>query len=324
MGSGDWNDGMNLVGKEGRGESVWLAFFLYDVLRQFAEMARGREDVSFAERCLAEAKKLRENIEKNAWDGQWYRRAYFDNGEPLGSKTNLECQIDSLPQSWSVISGAGDPQRSRQAMNAVDQRLIRRESKLIQLFDPPFDKSPLNPGYIKGYIPGVRENGGQYTHGAIWTAMAFALMGESERAWELFALLNPIQHGGTAEQIATYKVEPYVIAADVYAVAPHIGRGGWTWYTGSAGWMYRFLTETLLGVHLEGNRLRVIPRFPPSWTNYKIHYRHRQTLYHITISRLAPDRTGANELSLDGQTLTEETIPLTDDHLEHFVELRAR
>jgi cellobiose phosphorylase len=324
MGSGDWNDGMNLVGKEGRGESVWLAFFLYDVLRQFAELARGREDVSFAERCLAEAKKLRENIEKNAWDGQWYRRAYFDNGEPLGSKTNLECQIDSLPQSWSVISGAGDPQRSRQAMNAVDQRLIHRESKLIQLFDPPFDKSPLNPGYIKGYIPGVRENGGQYTQGAIWTAMAFALMGESERAWELFTLLNPIQHGGTAEQIATYKVEPYVIAADVYAVAPHIGRGGWTWYTGSAGWMYRFLTETLLGVHLEGNRLRVIPRFPPGWTNYKIHYRHRQTLYHITISRLAPDRTGANELSLDGQTLTEETIPLTDDHLEHFVELRAR
>ena len=265
MGSGDWNDGMNLVGKEGRGESVWLAFFLYDVLRQFAEIARGRGDASFAERCLAEAKQLQENIEKNAWDGQWYRRAYFDNGEPLGSKTNLECQIDSLPQSWSVISGAGDPQRSRQAMNAVDQHLIRRESKLIQLFDPPFDKSPLNPGYIKGYIPGVRENGGQYTHGAIWTAMAFALMGENERAWELFALLNPMHHGATAEQIATYKVEPYVIAADVYAMPPHIGRGGWTWYTGSAGWMYRFLTETLLGVSLEGNRLRVTPRFPAGW-----------------------------------------------------------
>jgi len=322
MGSGDWNDGMNLVGKEGRGESVWLAFFLYDVLRQFAEIARGRGDASFAERCLARAKKLQENIEKNAWDGQWYRRAYFDNGEPLGSKTNLECQIDSLPQSWSVISGAGDPQRSRQAMNAVDQRLIRRESKVIQLFDPPFDKSPLNPGYIKGYIPGVRENGGQYTHGAIWTAMAFALMGENERAWELFALLNPMQHAATAEQIATYKVEPYVIAADVYAVAPNIGRGGWTWYTGSAGWMYRFLTETLLGVHLEGNRLRITPRFPAGWTSYKVHYRHRQTVYHITINRLSADGTG--ELSLDGQTLAEETIPLTDDHIEHFVELRAR
>jgi cyclic beta-1,2-glucan synthetase len=322
MGSGDWNDGMNLVGKEGRGESVWLAFFLYDVLRQFAEIARGRADASFAERCLAEAEQLQENIEKNAWDGQWYRRAYFDNGEPLGSETNLECQIDSLPQSWSVISGAGDRQRSRQAMNAVDQRLVRRDSKLIQLFDPPFDKSPLNPGYIKGYIPGVRENGGQYTHGAIWTAMAFALMGENERAWELFALLNPMQHGATAEQIATYKVEPYVIAADVYALAPHIGRGGWTWYTGSAGWMYRLLTETLLGVHLEGNRLRITPRFPAGWNSYKIHYRHRQTVYHITIKRLPAD--GTVELSLDGQTLAEETIPLTDDHIEHFVELRAR
>ncbi|MGB6560008.1 MAG: glycosyl transferase, partial [Pseudolabrys sp.] len=322
MGSGDWNDGMNLVGKEGRGESVWLTFFLYDVLRQFAEIARGRGDASFAEHCLAEAKQLQGSIEKNAWDGQWYRRAYFDNGEPLGSKTNLECRIDSLPQSWSVISGAGDPQRSRQAMNAVDQHLIRRESKLIQLFDPPFDKSPLNPGYIKGYIPGVRENGGQYTHGAIWTAMAFALMGENERAWELFALLNPMHHGGTAEQIDTYKVEPYVIAADVYAMPPHSGRGGWTWYTGSAGWMYRFLTETLLGVSLEGNRLRVTPRFPAGWNSYKIQYRHRQTVYHITINRLPADGTG--EFFLDGQTLADETIPLTDDHIEHFVELRAR
>jgi len=324
MGSGDWNDGMNLVGKEGRGESVWLAFFLYDVLTQFAGLARGCEDAAFAERCLAEAQQLQKNIEEHAWDGQWYLRAYFDNGEPLGSKTNSECQIDSIPQSWSVISGAGESARSRQAMQAVNERLIRRDAKLIELFAPPFDKSALEPGYIKGYIPGVRENGGQYTHGAIWAAMAFALMRENERAWELFALLNPMQHGATAEQIAIYKVEPYVMAADVYAVAPHIGRGGWTWYTGSAGWMYRFLTETLLGVHLEGNRLRVIPRFPPSWTNYKIHYRHGQTVYHITISRLAAGGTGANELSLDGQNLTEETIPLTDDHIEHFVELRAR
>ena len=173
-------------------------------------------------------KQLQQNIEQHAWDGQWYRRAYFDNGEPLGSPTNPECQIDSLPQSWSVISGAGDPQRARQAMQAVDQRLIRRDAGLIQLFDPPFDKSALNPGYIKGYVPGVRENGGQYTHAAIWTAMAFALMGETDRAWELFALLNPVHHGATPDQIATYKVEPYVVAADVYAIAPHIGRGGWT------------------------------------------------------------------------------------------------
>src|SRR5437773_6431735 len=324
MGSGDWNDGMNLVGKEGRGESVWLAFFLYDVLRQFAEIARGRGDASFAERCLARAKKLQKNIEQHAWDGQWYRRAYFDNGEPLGSRTNPECQIDSLPQSWSVISGAGNPERSRQAMNAVNQRLIRRDVKLIQLFDPPFDKSPLNPGYIKGYIPGVRENGGQCTHGAIWTTMAFALMGENDRAWELFALLNPLHHGATPEQIATYKVAPYVSAADVYAVAPHTGRGGWTWYTGSAGWMYRLLVETLLGLKLERDRLRLIPRFPKNWTTYKIHYRYRQTVYHITINRLADGSAGATELSLDGKALAEETIPLVDDHAEHFVEIQVR
>ncbi len=197
MGCGDWNDGMNLVGKEGRGESVWLAFFLYDVLTRFAELARRRNDSVFAERCLAQAGQLQQNIEQHAWDGQWYRRAYFDNGEPLGSQTNPECQIDSLPQSWSVLSGAGDPQRARQAMQAVEERLIRPDTGLIQLLDPPFDHSPLNPGYIKGYIPGVRENGGQYTHAAIWTAMAFAQLGENEKAWELFALLNPIHHGAT-------------------------------------------------------------------------------------------------------------------------------
>jgi cyclic beta-1,2-glucan synthetase len=323
MGCGDWNDGMNLVGKDGRGESVWLAFFLYDVLTQFAELARSRNDTAFADRCDTQAKQLQKNIELHGWDGEWYRRAYFDNGEPLGSATNPECQIDSLPQSWSVISGAGEPQRSRQAMTAVNQRLIRRTDKLIQLFDPPFDKSSLNPGYIKGYIPGVRENGGQYTHGAIWTTMAFALMGDHDRAWELFALLNPIHHGGTPRQIATYKVEPYVVAADVYAVAPHTGRGGWTWYTGSAGWMYRLLIETLLGVNLEGVQLRLTPRLPKSWTNCKIHYRYRQTVYHITITRLAAEAAEANQLYLDGEELAVKTVLLVDDRREHFVELKV-
>jgi cellobiose phosphorylase len=323
MGCGDWNDGMNLVGKDGRGESVWLAFFLYDVLVQFAELARARNDAAFADHCATQAQQLQKNIELHAWDGQWYRRAYFDNGEPLGSRSNPECQIDSLPQSWSVISGAGDPQRARQAMNAVDQRLVRRQAGLVQLFDPPFDQSPLNPGYLKGYIPGVRENGGQYTHGAIWSAMAFALMGENDRAWELFALLNPIHHGGTPRQIATYKVEPYVVAADIYALTPHTGRGGWTWYTGSAGWMYRLLIETLLGVHLEGNRLRLAPRLPKSWTTYKIHYRYRQTVYHITITRRAVEAAGANQLLLDGKELEGQAFPLVDDRQEHAVELNV-
>jgi cellobiose phosphorylase len=323
MGCGDWNDGMNRVRNQGRGESVWLAFFLYDVLTQFAQLARAHRDPAFAERCLAQARQLQQNIEQHAWDGQWYRRAYFDNGEPLGSQTYPECQIDSLPQSWSVISGAGDPQRSSQAMESVDQRLVRRDAGLVQMFDPPFDKSSLNPGYIKGCIPGVRENGGQYTHAAIWTAMAFALMGESERAWELFALLNPIRHSGTPTQIATYKAEPYVVAADVYAVAPHTGRGGWTWYTGSAGWMYRLLIETLLGVLLEGDQLRLNPRLPKSWTTCKIHYPYRQTVYHITITRHISEETRANRLYLDGKELTAKAFPLVDDRREHSVELKV-
>ena len=322
MGGGDWNDGMNLVGKDGSGESVWLGFFLYDVLIQFAELARRRNDIAFAERCLAQAYQLQQNIEQNAWDGQWYRRAYFDNGQPLGSSTNPECQIDSLPQSWSVISRTGNAQRSRQAMQAVDQRLVRRDAGLIQLFDPPFDHSSLNPGYIKAYIPGVRENGGQYTHGAIWATMAFALLGEHEQAWDLFSLLNPVHHSATASQIATYKVEPYVVAADVYAIAPHTGRGGWTWYTGSAGWMYRLLLETLLGINLEGDQLRLTPNLPGTWSTFTLHYRYRQTPYHIRITRLPVTSPGGSQLSLDGQELAGNTISLIDDHRDHSVELQ--
>src|SRR5205807_1777968 len=257
--------------------SVWLAFFLYDVLMQFIELARRRGDVGTADKYTLEAGRLRGNIAEHGWDGQWYRRAYFDDGTPLGSAGNAECQIDSISQSWSVLSGAGTDEHVAQAMENFDRRLVRKGARVIQLLDPPFDKSSLNPGYIKGYIPGVRENGGQYTHGAIWATMAFALLGETDRAWELFALLNPVHHGATAGQISTYKVEPYVVAADVYAVAPHTGRGGWTWYTGSAGWMYRLLLETLLGLQLEGDRLRLNPRMPKTWTKFAIHYRYRET-----------------------------------------------
>ncbi len=323
IGCGDWNDGMNMIGKDGRGESVWLAFFLYDVLTRFAGLAQTRNDTVFASHCLEQAAQLRKNIERNAWDGEWYLRAYFDNGDPLGSHTNPECQIDSLPQSWSILSGAGDPARAHQAMNAVGERLIRPEARLIQLFDPPFDHSSLNPGYIKGYIPGVRENGGQYTHAAIWTTMAFALMGENDRAWELFGMLNPIRHGDTPEQIATYKVEPYVVAADVYGVAPHTGRGGWTWYTGSAGWMYRLLIETLIGIKREGDRLYLTPRLPKAWDNIKVHYRYHQTQYHITLVRASGDSSPNIRYYLDGQELPEDGgIPLSDDLNEHVVEIQ--
>ena len=321
IGCGDWNDGMNRVGREGRGESVWLAFFLHDVLRRFAALALRKGDPGFAERCRTEAARLAENIEAHAWDGQWYRRAYFDDGQPLGSATNPECQIDSLPQSWSVISGVGDPRRQRQAMESVERRLVRREAGLIQLFDPPFDTSDMNPGYIRGYIPGVRENGGQYTHGALWTVLAFAEMGDTERAWDLLGLLNPVHHGSSPERIAVYRVEPYVVAADVYAVAPHVGRGGWTWYTGSAGWMYRLLVETLLGLHREGDRLRLDPRIPAAWPQMRITYRFRETSYHITVLRPAAGSSRVPGLRLDGQVVEGDSLPLVDDQRVHEAEL---
>jgi len=319
MGCGDWNDGMNRVGHQGRGESVWLGFFLYDVLTQFAALAHAHKDRDFAERCSAQALQLQQNLERHAWDGQWYLRAFFDNGEPLGSTNNTECQIDALPQSWAVLSGCGDPERTRQAMQSVDARLVRRDVGLVQLFDPPFTDGALDPGYIKGYIPGVRENGGQYTHSAIWVAMAFARMGEPERAWELFSMLNPIHHGDTPQQIEIYKVEPYVVAADIYTVPPHTGRGGWTWYTGSSGWMYRLLMETLLGVNREGDALRLSPQLPKSWPSFAIHYRYRQTLYHITVTRRSADSSEHVGLTLDGQAVVEECLALKDDRREHTV-----
>jgi len=324
MGCGDWNDGMNRVGREGRGESVWLAWFLYENLERFAGLARSRGDAAFAETCSAQAEVLRAHIEANAWDGAWYRRAYFDDGTPLGSSGNAECQIDSISQSWAVISGGGDPVRARQAMAAVDRRLVRRDAQLIRLLDPPFDKSDLEPGYIKGYIPGVRENGGQYTHAAIWTTMAFAMMGDTARAWELFAMLNPVHHGSTPDAIERYKVEPYVMCADIYGASPHTGRGGWTWYTGAAGWMYRLTVETLLGLHLEVDRLRIAPRVPAHWNAYTVHYRYRETVYHIVLTRAGEQSDRAIRITLDGVAVAgaeSGVLPLVDDRRAHHVEV---
>jgi cellobiose phosphorylase len=321
IGSGDWNDGMNLVGEHGKGESVWLGFFLYEVLMQFTQVARTRGDHSFVERCQREATQLRKNLDQNGWDGGWYRRAYFDDGSPLGSASNPECQIDSIAQSWSVLSGAGDAVCSRLAMEAVDKRLVRRDHALIQLLDPPFDKSDLNPGYIKGYVPGVRENGGQYTHGAIWAAMAFAALGDSRRAWELLAMINPVNHARSPEAIATYKVEPYVVSADVYALSPHTGRGGWTWYTGSAGWMYRLIVESLLGLRLEVDKLHLAPCLPSDWEAFKVHYRYRETIYHIDVLQTAEDK-GEGSVTVDGVERHDRVIPLVDDRQEHSVEVR--
>jgi cellobiose phosphorylase len=321
IGTGDWNDGMNLVGAEGKGESVWLGFFLYDVLMRFAGLARTRGDVPFADRCELEAAEMHRNIELNGWDGGWYRRAYFDDGTPLGSAKNAECQIDSVAQSWSVLSGAGDPERSRLAMEAVDRRLVRRDHGVIQLLDPPFDKSTLNPGYIKGYVPGVRENGGQYTHGAIWVAMAFAFLGDARRAWELLAMINPVNHAGSPEAMEIYKVEPYVVAADVYTAQPHTGRGGWTWYTGSAGWLYRLILESLLGLTLEKDKLRLSPCLPAEWEGFTVHYRYRETFYHITILCM-PAVDGQTGVTVDGVSQADPSISLVDDRREHSVEVR--
>jgi cellobiose phosphorylase len=321
IGSGDWNDGMNLVGKHGKGESVWLAFFVCEVLKQFGPLARMHGDAAFAERCDAEAMRLRESIERSGWDGEWYRRAYFDDGSPLGSRSNEECQIDSIAQSWSVISGAGDGVRARTAMDAFYERLVRREDALIQLLDPPFDKSDLDPGYIRGYVPGVRENGGQYTHGAIWAVMAYAVLGDSARAWELLAMINPVNHARSQKRSAIYKVEPYVVAADVYAVKPHTGRGGWTWYTGSAGWMYRLMVESLLGLRLEVDKLHVAPCIPADWKVFKMHYRYRETVYHLAVLQTR-DEPGEITMTLDGVAQHGNAIVLVDDRLEHSVEVR--
>jgi cyclic beta-1,2-glucan synthetase len=317
MGSGDWNDGMNLVGAGGKGESVWLAFFLVDVLTRFAPLARERSDPTFAELCESESARLRQRIEASAWDGAWYRRAWFDDGTPLGSATNAECQIDSIAQSWSVLSGTARAERARSAMEAVDRRLVHRDARLIQLLDPPFDTSKPSPGYIQGYVPGVRENGGQYTHAAVWAALAFAGLGDAERAWELLALLDPVRHAANAGDVDTYKVEPYVVAGDVYAFAPHAGRGGWTWYTGSAGWMYQLIVDSLLGLGRNRNQLVLRPLLPGAWSAFEMTYRFGKSTYDIACRESGS--AAAAGVTLDGVEMSGETIAMVDDGRRHSV-----
>lgn len=320
MGSGDWNDGMNRVGIEGRGESIWLGFFLYDVLKRFAPLALQSGDKEFAKICNEESSKLQQQLETHGWDGQWYRRAYFDDGTPLGSASNQECQIDSIAQSWSVLSGAADPIRAKNAMASLYHYLVNEADGLVKLFDPPFDKSIPNPGYIQGYVPGIRENGGQYTHAAIWAAMAFAALDEKKLAWQLFNILNPVNHARNPTEIKRYKIEPYVVAGDVYSVAPHIGRGGWSWYTGSAGWLYRLMTETLLGIKLlNGNQLHFTPMLPDDWDGFSVDYRFKKTLYKMTVSHVQ-DEGG---LWVDDVRLAENVIVLQDDGQIHQVHLKV-
>jgi cellobiose phosphorylase len=317
IGTGDWNDGYDKVGSLGQGESVWLAFFLYDILDRFTAIAQNHRDPAFAAECKVQARQLKENIELHAWDGDRYIRAWFDDGTPLGSETDEECKIDSIAQSWAVISGAGDPGRTVVAMETAYELLVKQETGIIRLLTPAFDKSALNPGYIKGYVPGIRENGGQYTHAAVWMIIAFARLGNNKRVWELLQMINPLNHGLTAGGVATYKVEPYVLAADVYSLAPHAGRGGWTWYTGSAGWLYRLIIESFLGLRQVENQLTFAPCIPEGWDSFKIHYRWKNTLYHITILQNGgSEQTG---IVIDGTQQEEKTITLTDDGADHQV-----
>ena len=319
MGTGDWNDGMNQVGAGGLGESVWNGWFMLATLRQFAGLAEQRSDAARAAWCRERADALLRALEEHAWDGGWYRRAYFDDGTPLGSARNDECQIDSIAQTWAVISGAANADRARQAMSAVEDRLVRDADQIILLFTPPFDRGSLDPGYIKGYVPGIRENGGQYTHAATWVVLATALLGRGKRALELFALLNPVRHGATPEDVARYMVEPYVVAADVYGAPPHTGRGGWTWYTGSASWLYRVGLEAILGFHKRGDRLRIDPCVAPDWPRYELTYRHRSAIYHIVVENVAGTGRGVRAVTVDAHAVPDGEIPLMDDGKTHEV-----
>ena len=319
MGTGDWNDGMNRVGARGHGESVWLAWFLHTTLWEFAGLAEQRGETERAARWRAHVEDLRKAVEAEGWDGDWYRRAFFDDGTPLGSSVNDECRIDSVAQSWGVISGAADPQRSRRAMAAVEEYLVRRGDGLVLLLTPPFDRMRPDPGYIKGYLPGVRENGGQYTHAALWAVIAFAELGEGDKAGELFAILNPINHASTRSGLHRYKVEPYVASADIYAEAPHVGRGGWTWYTGSAGWMYRAGIEWILGFRLRGTRLHIDPCISRAWPGYEVTFRYHSARYRLTVENPHGSTRGVASVKIDGQPVEGREIPLSDDGRQHEI-----
>jgi cyclic beta-1,2-glucan synthetase len=323
IGTGDWNDGMNRVGEKGKGESIWLGWFLYSTLSDFAHLADDRGEEARAANWSRHATALKQSLERDGWDGGWYRRGYFDDDSPLGSASSTECRIDSIAQSWGVISGAADPARAATAMAAVDEHLVRRNEKLILLFTPPFDRAPLDPGYIKGYPPGIRENGGQYTHAAIWSVVAFAILGEGDKAGELFSMLNPINHASTRAGLHRYRVEPYVACADVYAVPPHVGRGGWTWYTGSAGWMYRAGLEWILGFRLRGATLVIDPCVPKAWPRFEIVFRYHSARYEIAVENPRGVSRGITRLELDGEALSSvrPLIPLVNDGAAHRVRI---
>ena len=322
MGTGDWNDGMNLVGAGGKGESVWLAWFLVDVLKGMAEMSEhmGRPDLSLT--YHQDRKALIERVEGFAWDGEWYLRATFDDGTPLGSSANVEARIDSLPQSWAWLSGAADRDRASKALESAWKHLVREDEGLVLLFEPPFDKTMPSPGYIKGYPPGVRENGGQYTHAAVWLAMAMARSGDGTRAANMMRMLNPIEHARDPETVWRYGIEPYVVAADVYRLPGRIGQGGWSWYTGSAAWMYRAWVEEILGLHVRGETMRITPVIPGWWDGFQMSYRHGEAVYEIQVENPEHCERGISWVEMDGQRMKGGVIPLGRDLVKHRIVVR--
>jgi cyclic beta-1,2-glucan synthetase len=319
IGTGDWNDGYSRVGIEGKGVSIWLAWFLITTLHRIAAIAEQRGDTQVRDEFNATAEKYRAAIEANVWDGDWYVRAYYDDGYPLGSHTSDEAKIDSIAQSWSLISGAGDPKRAAQSMQSVENMLVRRDAQLVMLLTPPFDKTTHDPGYIKGYLPGVRENGAQYTHAATWVVWATVLLGKGNRAMELFHMLNPITHTATEDDVARYKVEPYVVAADIYTADQHLGRGGWTWYTGSASWLYRTGLEAILGFDKKGDTLRMNPCIPAEWDGFTVEYQHHLATYVIEVKNPEHVERGVKSVEVNGQPVADGVIQLVQDGEQHTV-----
>jgi cyclic beta-1,2-glucan synthetase len=319
IGSGDWNDGMNRVGAHGKGESVWLAWFLTATLRAFAVHAETRGDVDLATRWRARADAYAAAAERNAWDGAWYRRAFYDDGAPLGTAADQECRIDAIAQSWAVLSGGADRERVRVAMQSVNEHLIRDDAGLLLLLAPPFDHSPRDPGYIKGYLPGVRENGAQYTHAAFWTVLAMARLGDGDRAAALMRMLNPLARTRTPDGALRYATEPYVVAGDVYAAPGHEGRGGWSWYTGAASWSYRVALEGILGFEKRGDCLRLDPCIPTAWPGFELDYRFGGSVYAIRVRNPKNVSRGVREMTVDGKAVAGGGINLVDDGSRHIV-----
>ncbi|MDD4518647.1 MAG: hypothetical protein PHH90_09185, partial [Limnochordia bacterium] len=321
IGAGDWNDGMNRIGWQGRGESVWLGWFLCRVLEDFARVCVLKDDEELAAQFKEHIERIATAIEQYAWDGQWYLRAFFDDGTPLGSSENDECKIDAIAQAWAVISGVGDKNRAKIAMRAVDDYLVSEEDQIIRLLTPPFYHTRLEPGYIKSYVPGVRENGGQYTHAAAWVILAKLLLGDRERAMELLLMLSPVNHALTLEQAGQYRVEPYVVAADIYSVYPNVGRGGWTWYTGAASWFYQVIVEYALGLKIQGQRMFIRPCIPADWPGFSLQYRYGSTIYDVTVD----NQNGLTApIIFDDLPIAEEGIPLTDDGKNHKININAK